>query len=87
MTTFIMSLKDYKEYFKSNTEEEDEDDAIFLRIESVKNKKDREYEYSIKWNNENNDENGYINSINTSSIFSLNSCSWIYEDDEDDEES
>tara|TARA_B110000046_G_scaffold103848_1_gene111361 strand:- start:193 stop:441 length:249 start_codon:yes stop_codon:yes gene_type:complete len=82
-----MSLKDYKEYFKSNTEEEDEDDAIFLRIESVKNKKDREYEYSIKWNNENNDENGYINSINTSSIFSLNSCSWIYEDDEYDEDS
>ena len=86
MTTFMMSLKDYKEHFKSNTEEEDEGECIFLRIESVENKEDRDWEFSINWTNENNDENGCLNRINTSSIFALKSCSWQFEDEDDDED-
>ena len=78
MTTYILSLEDYKEYFKKNTKyKKDFQDWITLEIEPIDNKDDKEWEYSIKWTNWDNDEYGYIYNINTSSIFSLKSCSWI----------
>lgn len=81
-----MELKDYKNYFCENTEIIDDEECIFLTIEPIENKDDEEWEYSIDWFNQMNDEKGTIKGINTSSCFSLCSCSWIDYDAEEEEE-
>tara|TARA_R110000744_G_scaffold37086_2_gene85269 strand:+ start:406 stop:711 length:306 start_codon:yes stop_codon:yes gene_type:complete len=86
MVQYILELKDYKEYFCENTEIKDEEECIFLTIEPIDNKDDEEWEYSINWFNQDNDEKGTIKGINTSSYFSLNSCSWVDYDEEEEEE-
>ena len=75
MSLLFMSLEDYKEFFCKNTVIE-EADYIKLEIEGIENKNDKEYEYSIKWKNIYNEENGIKYAINTSSIFSFNMCNW-----------
>lgn len=81
-----MDLKDYKEYFCKNTEITYEDECIYLTIEPIDNKDDKEWEYSIDWFNQGNDDKGTIKGINTSSLFSFNSCSWVDYDTEEEEE-
>ena len=77
MTIFMMELKDFKEYFNEKTKIKDEEDFIILEIEGFKSKNDNECEYSIKWINQNDEEEkGIIKNINTSSPFSFMSCSW-----------
>ncbi len=86
MVQYILELKDYKNYFYEKTEITDEEECIFLTIEPIENDDDEEWEYSINWFNQMNDEKGTIKGINTSSPFSLCSCSWIDYDAEDEEE-
>ena len=80
MITFSMDIKDYKEYFKGNTKMNEDDEFVYLTIRRIKDKNNKEWEYSIKWSNDNNDEKGIIRSINTSSAFAVKSCDWNLED-------
>ena len=73
---FAMSLTDYKEYFKENTILTDNDTIIYLYICYVPDPGDNPWEYSITWDNDEANEGGEIRHINTSSPFSLMSCSW-----------
>lgn len=78
---FLMDLADYKRYFKEYTEYPNNyDHCIILCIEPIDNPNDKDYEYSIRWENMDNEENGIIKGINTSSIFALKSCNWYNED-------
>ena len=79
MITFLMNIKDYKEYFKENTKMNEEDEDVYLTIRTIKDKNNKELEYSIKWSNNDNDEKGIIRGINTSSVFALMSCNWEIE--------
>ena len=77
MLQYVMTFQDYTEYFKNNTKlEKDEEDIIILNIEKIKNKNDEAWEYSIKWECDDEEEYGKITGINTSSIFALKSCEW-----------
>lgn len=73
---WCMSLEDYKEYFKEDTIETDNESPVYLEIIPIDYPADQEWEYSISWYNHETDESGEIRSINTSSRFSLAACSW-----------
>ena len=80
MVQFIMNLDSYKRFFKKDTTVKDKEAVVYLNVEGIENKDDKEWNFSIKWTNEENEENGKIYGINTSSIFAFNSCSWMVED-------
>ena len=84
MDSYIVTEKDYKRFFNEKFEIKNEQDAIVLNVEDIKNKDDGVCEFSIKWTNaEDEEEHGIINHINTSSVFALMMCNW-YEDCESD---
>ncbi len=84
MTIYYLSLEEYKKYFYAETEiKEDQCDLVIVRVEPIGNHSDRKWEYSIYWENVENDEKGNIYGINTSSYWSLASCSWSYLEEED----
>tara|TARA_R110000823_G_scaffold191906_5_gene323552 strand:+ start:1482 stop:1745 length:264 start_codon:yes stop_codon:yes gene_type:complete len=75
--TYAMSVSDYKKYFNKDSKGyDDDDDFLTLEVECIDEPTDRVAEYSIKWINNDNDENGIINGINTSSQMALMSCDW-----------
>ena len=78
MTKYLISVQDYKEFFNKKfiIKKEYEDEFFDLEIIGIKNKNDEPYEYSIKWINDELEEEGYIYNINTSSVFALKSCYW-----------
>ena len=78
-----MDLKDYKDFFYEDTEITEEEDFIILEVKALENQEDKEWEFSIQWSCNENDEKGEIKGINTSSIWALKSLSWI--DEYDDE--
>ena len=81
-----MTYEQYKEYFFENAEEVDEEEFIELEVKGIDNEKDKETEFSIKWHNLHNpSEKGEIRNINTSSIWALMSCSWVIEEDSEEE--
>jgi len=77
-----MTYSDYINFFCKNTtiDKEYKEEPIMLNVEGIDNENDRDWEYSIKWTNLDNDEKGFIYGINSSSIFALNSCYWSYDD-------
>ena len=91
-TKYYMTAEDYNEYFlkkdieSTGIKDEEEEDFIELEIQAIENKEDRLTEYSIKWRNIENGENGEIKNINTSSYHALKACYWINEDEEEEEE-
>ncbi len=84
-TTYAMSASDYKEYFNKDYEHFDDDDFVTLEVECVDEPTDGVAEYSIKWKNNDNDENGIINGINTSSPMALMTCGWRCDDSSESE--
>ena len=73
---WIMSLTDYKEYFKKDTILTDNETIINLLVSIIPDPCDNPWEYSIVWSNEEANEGGEIRHINTSSRFSLMISSW-----------
>ena len=44
MLQYVMSFKDYTQFFQNNTKlKKDEEDTIFLNIEIIENKNDEDY--------------------------------------------
>ena len=85
LITYAMSASDYKEYFNKDCDDDD-DDFVTLEVECVDEPTDGVAEYSIKWKNNDNDENGIINGINTSSRMALMTCGWRCDEEEEDDE-
>jgi len=83
--TYAMSASDYKEYFNKDYGD-DLEDFITLEVECIDEPTDGVAEYSIKWKNNDNDENGIINAINTSSPMALMTCGWRCDEEEEDDE-
>ena len=73
---WCLSLEHYKEFFKSDTILDDYEEPVILEIIPFDYPADREWEYSLSWYNPDTEESGEIRSINSSSLFSLCSCSW-----------
>ena len=62
--TYAMSVSDYKKYFNKDSKGyDDDDDFLTLEVECIDEPTDRVAEYSIKWINNDNDENGIINNL------------------------
>jgi len=81
MTQYVMPYEDYIQFFNKDTKlKKDKCDIVILNIEGMENKKDKEYEYSIKWCCDHCDESGEIKGINTSSVFSMKTNYWSVED-------
>ena len=88
MIRYCVSYTHYKDFFNEEFIIEDgyEDEFFYLDIICLENKEDREWEYSLKWINYEMEEVGFKYGINTSSIFSLYSCDWGIDEEEDEDE-
>ena len=71
LSEYCVSLKDYKEWWDKDYDEEYKDEFMYLYVKVFKSPRDAEWQYSIMWDG---DESGKITEINTSSPFALMSC-------------
>ncbi len=79
-----MEFEDYLEFFNPITKIKKEDiDYITVQVKSIENKEDKEWEFSIEWEEWESQEKGIIKGINSSSIWALKSCSWYDEECEE----
>lgn len=85
MTTYYLSVKDYKDYFYEDTLINEKDyDFVMVKVKGIDNEEDRACEYSVSWICLDSNEEGKIYGINTSSYWSLASCYWACDESDDE---